>query len=678
MDCRRRQERLHIGHRTGGRRTARRQFGQCHRRPDLADHHRILDLGVGGGGRQGEGIIIRAEIAGRSRQGAGEGDVAPRQFHRFHRLGGGEIGERRRDIQLSSVSGGRSHIGDDLVGRRRGGGAGQIAVGGHPGIDQRTVGPVLEIGARGAGDRRLRLPDEIGGGIDILGGARIGQQHRRGGQFIDETLRRRAMGAGIGDHPLHGLGHGQQMRLGAGQGNIGVIGVVVAAGDIGGGGGGGGDGGVGLGDGGVVIALRRGGSGGVRLSDLIEDLVPDLLKGLRLDLIRQWPDLFLDLLDLLKGALHLGIVQRLKLLDRAGLPLLPLLIVGRRRRRRRRRLLLLDLLLHLLRRLGEGRRQQAGGVRQGGTGIAGDLHHLHRRHLLRHQSAPRPQHGGGTRRIEGQGFAAGGGDADLARKAALFRHHGDGIVVAGQTGAANAHRHGGCLEFQRVGRGLGDLARHQGERTADQGQMGVAGLGPRIIGQFVEDQPPLLAQRHGGAVGEHHADRAALVGLQDIALENGIALVQFAGGAVGVPDMDAAILGLDLADGGLAGGAARLGVLARRQRPGQLGGQGAVDDSAGVVQQRRRRLGREIIMDQHPGAVGADQHQIGTVAHILGHQQEITARHHDLGHAERRHLHHGVIGDHRMLAGHRLVVIGAWSRLCRTPRRAFVHAPRLG
>ena len=136
-----------------------------------------------------------------------------------------------------------------------------------------------------------------------------------------------------------------------------------------------------------------------------------------------------------------------------------------------------------------------------------------------------------------------------------FRQHGEGILgallrrLADELGAANAD--GGDRRRHRhpLGSGLGDLAADEGEHAPHHIGMENARFGAGIVDHLVQHHLPLGAQREGRVVEENDADGRPRTGLDGIALEQRVALGQGQPGAVGAHHLDAAISGLDAADG---------------------------------------------------------------------------------------------------------------------------------
>ena len=136
-----------------------------------------------------------------------------------------------------------------------------------------------------------------------------------------------------------------------------------------------------------------------------------------------------------------------------------------------------------------------------------------------------------------------------------LRQHGEGILgallrrLADELGAANAD--GGDRRRHRhpLGSGLGDLAADEREHALHHIGMENARFGAGIVDHLVQHHLPFGAQREGRVVDEYDADGRPRTGLDSVALEQRVALGQGQPGAVGAHHLDAAISGLDAADG---------------------------------------------------------------------------------------------------------------------------------
>ena len=84
----------------------------------------------------------------------------------------------------------------------------------------------------------------------------------------------------------------------------------------------------------------------------------------------------------------------------------------------------------------------------------------------------------------------------------------------------------------------------------------------RVVNHFVEHRAGIGVQREDAVVGENHTDGSIGTGLDDIALEDVVALLRCHLGAVNAGDLDNSANCLDLTNwfGGTAGG---LGVFTR-------------------------------------------------------------------------------------------------------------------
>ena len=149
-----------------------------------------------------------------------------------------------------------------------------------------------------------------------------------------------------------------------------------------------------------------------------------------------------------------------------------------------------------------------------------------------------------------------------------------GRQVDGAGGAANAdHRHGGG-DGHGVGIGFGDLAADERENALNQGRLQRARFGSPVIDQFIQRNTRVLGQGKGTVVNENNADRTFRASFNEIALVDGIALLQGFLGAVGAGDVDRALGRFDLSDGfGRTGIGTGLGNLARCYGTGHFSGQ---------------------------------------------------------------------------------------------------------
>ncbi len=200
----------------------------------------------------------------------------------------------------------------------------------------------------------------------------------------------------------------------------------------------------------------------------------------------------------------------------------------------------------------------------------------------------------------------------------------------GQGRAANPDGRGRRVDEHVVRAGLGNLTRDERERALhDRGAEGAA-LRDRVIDHFVQDHAAVIGKGERGFVGEFHADRAQRAGFDDVALVNRVADLQLDLGAVGAGRFDLAGNVDDLADRLVSGGGAGLGFLTRRGGAGQLKGEFALDD----VALRGNQIGRigqiEIVLDKDLGAVLADQHEVGALAHEFGLKNPPAVRHVEL------------------------------------------------
>jgi hypothetical protein len=172
---------------------------------------------------------------------------------------------------------------------------------------------------------------------------------------------------------------------------------------------------------------------------------------------------------------------------------------------------------------------------------------------------------------------------------------------------------------------FGDLARNQGKGALDHGQGLMAGMGRRVVDQFVDDHAARFAQGQRAGIGEGDGDRAIALGGDHVALENLVARMQFRAGAVGVHHFDRAGGLRHRADHDHGFRSAHLGELGGCQRPGQFAGQIGGDGAAfGRDQGGSIGIG-EIAGDEDLVAVLAHQHQIGAVALEFGACQETVA-----------------------------------------------------
>ena len=197
-----------------------------------------------------------------------------------------------------------------------------------------------------------------------------------------------------------------------------------------------------------------------------------------------------------------------------------------------------------------------------------------------------------------------------------------GRRLASHLGAADADRRHRSANHHLFRAARRDLARDEHEHPLQHRKRRTARPGVGVVDQLVEHHARIGAERERGVVGEHQPHRRACPGLQNVALEDGRIGRQCDLSSVDAGRGDRAVRRRHPADRRRLGHRRRLGILARRQRPGELRNQIGRKNRAALGRQRRRMIEREVVLDENLGPVGPDEQQVRALAHEVGDQQQ--------------------------------------------------------
>ncbi len=218
--------------------------------------------------------------------------------------------------------------------------------------------------------------------------------------------------------------------------------------------------------------------------------------------------------------------------------------------------------------------------------------------------------------------------------AVFLQQRDDGVLVFracldGDLGAANTDRGNRRVYGHRVGTRLCNLAGNKRENTLDhrEGRGAFTRLG--VKDHFVQHHPRALIERKFGVVDKGQADGTFVVRLQDVALENGVALVEFNTRSVSSDRENAAFGGIHGTDGLIAlphQGCVALATteeIGARKRLCNVGH----DLAAALGHENRRHLATEEVLHDDLLASLAGQLKLATGPRKIGVQQHRAVRH---------------------------------------------------